>query len=293
MAGWFSVYPNMLPLDCMHACSHYCVVLFFIVFALPSGHSCTRLLPPSSSWIWRQFHLNFGILTFGYCLLEIHLICAVSTLKLIQQKPFLPEVVCGICGKVDNTVSLLGSASLCFFGVFQGCHVSRVLFEFHSCLWLPWEDSKCPEFSKGAFPDFWRTNKPVCNPVICGLRWPYLPFVHHLESAVAKLCAAPTLRSPVYYRRLLLCQCLLRTPSQSTRWKEKEPWRDSGWPKSLSFLCISTQTSWAKSKSHGCPFAPQARIYVLQECAGNIWKTANICYNNTVRPGVYLEVVTF
>lgn len=87
--------------------------------------------------IWRQFHLNFGILTFGYCLLEIHLICAVSTPKRIQQKPFLPEVVCGICGKVDNTVSLLGTASLCFSGVFQGCHVSRVLFEFHSCLWLP------------------------------------------------------------------------------------------------------------------------------------------------------------
>lgn len=163
MAGWFSVCPDMLPLDCMHACSHYCVVLFFIVFALPSGHSCTRLLPPSSSWIWRQFHLDFGILTFGYCLLEIHLICAVSTPRLIQQKPFLPEVVCGICGKVDNAVLLLGRASLCFSGVFQGCRVSRVLFEFHSCLWLPWE------FSKGAFPDFWRANKPVCNPVICGL----------------------------------------------------------------------------------------------------------------------------
>lgn len=165
----------------------------------------TRPLPPSSSWIWRQFHLSFGILTFGYCLLEIRLICAVNTPKLIQQKPFFPEVVCGICGKVDNTVSLLGSASLCFSGVFQGCHVSRVLFEFHSCLWLPWEDSKCPEFSKGAFPEFWRTNKPVCYPVICWLRWPCLPFLHRLESAVAKLCAAPTLRSPVYCRRLLLC----------------------------------------------------------------------------------------
>lgn len=195
----------------------YCLCLAFRTAAPPS--LVHKAAATNSSWIWRQFQLSFGILTFGYCLLEIRLICAVSTPKLIQQKPFLPEVVCGICGKVDNTVSLLGSASLCFSGVFQGYHVSRVLFEFHSCLWLPWEDSKCPEFSKGAFLDFWRTNKRFVALLFADLVT--LSTFHASQSAVAKLCAAPALRSPVYYRRLLLCSAFCRHHPRAHDEREK------------------------------------------------------------------------
>lgn len=57
-----------------------------------------------------------------------------------------------------------------------------------------------------------QTNRFVCYPVICWLRWPCLPFMHRLEeAAVAKLCAAPTLRSPVYYRG-----CCCAVPSADT-----------------------------------------------------------------------------
>lgn len=82
--------------------------------------------------------------------------------------------------------------------------------------------------------------------------------------------------------------------SQSTRWKGKSRGKTLINPQvcpSCAFLLKLPEPKADHTVAH--LFAPQARIYVLQECAGNIWETANICYNNTVPHDVYLEVVTF
>lgn len=119
-----------------------------------------------------------------------------------------------------------------------------------------------------------QTNQFVCYPVICWLRWPCLPFMHRLEeAAVAKLCAAPTLRSPVYYRRLLLCSAFCGHHTRAHDEREKSHGTTLIGPQVCPSCAFLLKPPEPKA-NHTVAHLSHRQIYVLQECAGNIWEMA-------------------